>query len=89
MAIELTCDELGVKGCDLTAIGDTPGEIVRQVVEHLESEHGIDLPDVDAILKETTIVEDFVDEGYDRDAIIVVRRLRERLGIEPKLSPSF
>jgi len=89
MTIELTCMELGVKGCDLTASGETPGEVVTQIVEHLESEHGIDMPDVDSILEGITTPEEFVEGGFDQDAIMVVKRLREELGIEPDMALPF
>ena len=89
MTIELTCMELGVKDCDFATGGETPGEVATQVVEHLEGEHGIDMPDVDSILKDTTITDEFGGGSFDKDAMMVVRRLREKLGIEPDMSLPF
>jgi predicted small metal-binding protein len=51
MAKEISCDELGIVGCDFIARGETAGDVVEQVVQHLHSEHDIDLPDADAILE--------------------------------------
>jgi len=89
MTIELACTELGVEDCDFIASGETPGEVVTQFVEHLESEHDIDMPDVDSILKDKMTTDEFLGGGFDEDAIMVVRRLQEKLGIEPELSLPF
>jgi predicted small metal-binding protein len=89
MTIELTYVELGVKDCDLTASGETPGEVVTQIVGHLEDEHGIEMPDVDSILKGITTTKEFVEGGFDQEAIMVVKRLREKLGIEPDIALPF
>jgi predicted small metal-binding protein len=86
--MKLTCKELAVKDCDLVAEGEAPADIVEQVVEHLQGEHGIDMPDVDAILTGITTGDELVASGFDKVAIVIVERLREKLGIEPDTAPS-
>jgi len=88
MTIKMNCAELSVNDCNFTATGETPGEIVEQMVDHLESDHGMDLPDVDSILTGMTLADTLMEGRFDADAIMVVRRLREKLDIEPGLAPA-
>ena len=81
MAKETRCDELGITGCDFVARGETAGDVVEQVVQHLHSEHDIDLPDADAILEgrvgnNPTIV-------GSKEEFLIIERLRESLDLEP------
>lgn len=79
MSFKIDCQSLGVEDCDLVVSGETPGEVVRKIVDHLETEHDIDMPDPDLILRakfvRTAIAE------IDPDALIIVKRLREKLNI--------
>jgi predicted small metal-binding protein len=84
--------DLGVAGCDEVFRGPTAGDVVTQVVEHLRSEHKIDMPDPDLILERDleggstpNIVRDVAravaGRPIDDEAAIIVRRLRDRLNI--------
>jgi predicted small metal-binding protein len=76
---EINCNQLGVKDCDFTVTGKTAGKVVRRMVEHLESEHDLDLPDPDVImagdLKESVL------EEIDKETGLIVKRLQEKLDI--------
>lgn len=50
MAIRIGGSELGVKDCDFTARGETAGDVVRDLVDHLRDEHDVGMPDADVIL---------------------------------------
>jgi predicted small metal-binding protein len=81
MAKEISCDELGIVGCDFIARGETAGDVVEQVVQHLHSEHDIDLPDADAILEGR--VGDNPNVVGSKEEFLIIERLRESLDIEP------
>jgi predicted small metal-binding protein len=78
---EVRCSDLGVHECDFVAQGETPAEVVEQVVKHLRSEYGVDLPDVDEILEGRTPADRLMEGRISKDAALVITRLRERLGI--------
>lgn len=85
--MRITCDDLGVKGCDLVAEGETPADVVEQVVEHLRSEHDIDMPDAEGILNKSILEPTHIPGAEpDKDVQLVVRRLREKLGIKPAMA---
>lgn len=72
---KLRCSEdLRIADCDLVVEGETPGEIVEQIVPHLRKEHDMDMPDVEAILDEDVDREDLDDKTWT-----VVKRMREAL----------
>jgi predicted small metal-binding protein len=79
---EMRCSELGVHECDYVAQGESPADIVEQFVEHLRSEYGMDLPDVDEILEGRTPADRLMEGRISKDAALVVTRLREKLGID-------
>lgn len=85
---EISCDSLGVVGCNRRFRGQTAGEIVDKVSDHLRSEHDIDLPDREVILRTTenldaqAAVDRFMGMGYSKRAVLVMRRLRELLNVE-------
>lgn len=85
MAKEIKCSDLGVVGCDFVARGEAAGDVVKQVVEHLGSEHDMDMPDADAILKGE--VSDDPQLRHKKDVLLVVERLREALDIVPLEEP--
>jgi predicted small metal-binding protein len=74
---KLRCSEdLRIADCHLEVEGDTPEEIVSEVVEHLREEHGMDLPDADAITKGQ------VDKTeVDEKIWTVVKRMQDALEI--------
>ncbi len=85
--------ELGVAGCDFVAEGETPGDAVEKMVEHLESEHDIDMPEPSIIMEDSTAMEDIEDRKLDEflgddvrhadeGAMIIVKRMRELLNFE-------
>jgi len=88
MAIELNCRDLGIHNCDWVARGETPGDVVEQVVDHVRKKHDIDLPDADTIMEgdffEETIggAPDPFGGTPDAGAATIVRRLREALNLE-------
>ncbi|MFQ5796777.1 MAG: DUF1059 domain-containing protein [Candidatus Bipolaricaulia bacterium] len=76
MAQEVRCEELGIVGCDFVACAKIPGEVVEKVVEHLQEEHDMDMPDTNAILKGTV-----EDTETERKVRLVVERLREAMNL--------
>lgn len=81
MTKEIGCGELGIQGCNYTASGDTPEEVVRKMVEHLRSEHEIDMPDAGAILTDTVGDDPLEDVG--KGAALIIQRMTEKLNIVP------
>ena len=83
----ISCDALGIAGCTRTFCGKTAGDVVDEIRDHLRAEHSINLPDKETILRsdeDPDIVElgrRIVGRGYSEDAIMVMRRLRELLGV--------
>ncbi len=79
---KLTGEQINVNGCTYTAEGDTPAEVLRKMVDHLADEHGIKLPDPEAILARN------VDEArLDHGVRLVLERIRERLDLTDKGIP--
>ena len=79
MTKKINCKQLGVKDCDLTVTGESAGKVVREMVEHLESEHDLDLPDPDVILagglKESVL------DTIDEETALIVKQIQEKLNI--------
>ncbi len=48
---EVSCEELGVIDCDYEARGETPGDVLKKMVDHLQTVHDMDIPDAEEILK--------------------------------------
>mgnify|MGYP001142071112 CR=1 FL=1 len=82
---KIKCSELGVRDCDFIAKGESPGEVVKEVVEHLRAEHDIDMPDADAILA-GEVGEEFT-EVVDEEVALIVERLTTALNIVPPEEP--
>jgi predicted small metal-binding protein len=80
------CSELGVKDCDAVISGETAGDVVAEVVDHLRAEHDIDMPDADIILK-GKVTEDPLDV-VDPAVALVVERLTEALNLSPLERPT-
>lgn len=84
---EISCDALGIVGCHRTFRGETAGDVVDQVSDHLRSEHDIDLPDRDVILRSDegidvdAMADRILSMGYSKKAVLVMRRLRELLDV--------
>jgi predicted small metal-binding protein len=83
----IECIELGIKDCDFVASGETAGDVVREVVEHLRAEHDIDMPDADVILA-GEVKEDPL-ELVDPAVKLVVERLTKALNIVPVERPEL
>ena len=85
--IEISCESLGVVGCHRQFHGETAGEVVDKVSDHLRSEHDIDLPEREVILRSSesldaqAMVDRFMGMGYSKKALLVMRRLRELLNV--------
>ena len=80
--IQIPCEELGVYECDYVARAKTPAEAAKQIVEHLRSEHGLHLPDVDEILGGRSLVDRLSGGRLGKDEALVMQRLRERLHVD-------
>lgn len=50
MYYEVEVSQLGIENDPTTFYGDTPGEVVEQVIDYLRAEHHIAMPDADVIL---------------------------------------
>lgn len=87
MTKRVECSELGVKDCDFAVSGETAGDVVKQVVEHLRAEHDMDMPAADVILAGK--MRDDPVEMVDPAAALVVTRLKEALNIVPPDGPEM
>lgn len=77
MAMRIRCaDDLHVKGCDFVVHGEGPVELVEKVVEHLQEDHDIEMPDA-----ETIVTGDLDEPTLDPNVRIIIRRLRAALDI--------
>lgn len=73
---ELRCSELTVADCDYVARGETTGDVLEDIIEHLDEEHDVELPDAE------DIIDDAVDEDeLDGEARVIVNRIQERMAI--------
>jgi predicted small metal-binding protein len=81
MAREVSCSDLGVAGCNKTFRGETAADVVNQVKDHLESEHDIDLPQTEYILRDGIPIRTLLGEQIDEGARLIVDRLRDALDI--------
>jgi predicted small metal-binding protein len=86
MTNKVTGSELGIEDCDFTARGETVSDVVGQVVEHLRTEHGINMPDVDTIM--TGDLSKSIMSASDPAVHMIVDRLKETLNIVPPNSPT-
>ena len=87
MAVQISCSDLGIQGCNFSATGETPGQVIREVVEHVQAEHNINLPDTNTILDGKIQVDYF--GGNDPGAEIIVKRLIEKLDTYPPSGPDL
>jgi predicted small metal-binding protein len=74
--------DLGIANCDFVAEGETPADVVAQMVDHLRSEHDIDMPDTETIMSDDFDL-DMLFKDRDEGARLVVDRLREELNVTP------
>lgn len=85
---EVSCEELGIVGCTRAFRGETAGEVVDKVREHLRSEHDIDVPESEVVLRSSdsldldVMLDQFLNMGYSKRTVLVMRRLRELLNVE-------
>lgn len=56
MTYKINVADLGIENDDTTFTGETPGEVVSQVVDHLRIQHDLDMPNPKLILSEETPV---------------------------------
>lgn len=47
----VSCEELGVIDCEYQASGEIPGDVLKEMITHLETTHDMDMPDAEDILK--------------------------------------
>ena len=81
MTKKITGSELGIQDCDFTAHGETASDVVGQVVEHLRTEHGIDMPDAELIMSGD--LNQSIMPPTDPGVEMIVDRLKETLNIVP------
>jgi predicted small metal-binding protein len=72
---------LGIKDCGFVAKGESAGDVVEQIVEHLRAEHDLDMPDADVILGGELSRDPL--EIVDPAVALIVERLTEALDIVP------
>ena len=80
MILEVKCkSDLGIKGCDYAASGETPADVLEYLLPHLADTHNLPMPKADEIMngKSQSLLESNPDPGVDT----VVRRLRQTLDI--------
>ena len=70
--MQINCSDLGVADCTYTAYGETPGEAVEKIVQHLRREHNINMPDADQILESPGEGRANLDAVVDRDGTVVL-----------------
>lgn len=75
--------ELNVTGCTFVAEGETAADILQQMIEHLEEEHELQLPNAEAILSGKVEETDLT-----HGSRLVLERIRERLDLTDKGSSS-
>jgi hypothetical protein len=54
MIYKLSMADLGIANDSTVLTGESPGELVERVVDHLRAEHDIDMPDADEIMGDFT-----------------------------------
>jgi predicted small metal-binding protein len=86
---EIQGEELGVADCTFVARGETAREVVEAMTEHLEAEHGIDMPSPDVIVEDYPTEEMFLEKlsevftvGPDKETRITIQRMRTALNID-------
>jgi predicted small metal-binding protein len=85
---ELSCEDLQVADCDYVARGETAQDVVEEMVDHLEGEHDIGMPDPDVIMETYPDDETFLQElgevfagEPDRETRLILERIRSELNI--------
>ena len=81
MTFKITGEELGIHDCDFHASGETAGDVVRQVVDHLRDEHNVGMPDAEVILEGRTTEQPLAEA--DPGVVLVAERLISALNIVP------
>lgn len=44
MAVQVSCREIGIEGCDFETMGDEP-QVLEEIVSHVRKAHGFNLPE--------------------------------------------
>jgi predicted small metal-binding protein len=83
----MSCKELGIRACDFTAKGETAGDVVQQVVEHVRAQHDIDIPDAAMILSGEVKHDPL--EVVQPEISMVVQRLTKALDLVPVEEPEL
>lgn len=78
MAIELSGQDLGIANCDWSATGETPADVIEQMVNHLRQEHDIDMPKTETIM-EGRATDDPIMEDVDDRVRLIIRRIHAEL----------
>ena len=75
-------DDLGVVDCEYVASGETAGDAAQDMIEHLRSEHDVDMPDADVVTSDDDI------EAPSSDAQVIIERLRDVLNVPGTVTTS-
>jgi predicted small metal-binding protein len=81
----ISCRNIGLQDCDFIAHGGSEFEVVRRMVKHLRTEHGLSIPCAEAIMKGEACSEKY--RPQDSAVTMIINRLSEVMEIEvPNLS---
>lgn len=75
-------DDLGVTDCEYVASGETAGDAAQEMIEHLRSEHDVDMPDADVVTSDVNI------EASTSAAQVIIKRLRDVLDVPGSVTTS-
>lgn len=82
MTYQVACNEdLGIAGCDFVADGEVPGDVLEELLPHLRQEHGLSMPDANAILEGYSTDVPLLGET-DKGIATIVRRLQQALDVD-------
>lgn len=90
MTYQVSCNEdLGIEGCDFVASGESPADVLEELLPHLRSAHNLSMPDADTILDGYVREDPFVNGEAAGPVETVVRRLQRALELdEPAPAPT-
>lgn len=94
--IKVSGKDLGIDNCNYVASGQTAGDVLKKMVAHLEQEHNMHMPPADDLLDLFQTEQDRFDWTLapvvnarfplDEGAILVLRRLKEKLHLPNTLT---
>ena len=76
--MKISCNDLKIQDCDYEASADASGKALSDMIEHLQDEHDMRLPDAQDILEG-----DVTEGAWDDKTMLLVSRMREALNLSP------